>query len=125
MAIDFSVSARSRGAAGHRDPLVARILQMRKAAPDWGLWLPHMPKEWGGVGLKHFVANRLGRVIDRVIQVHGALGDSTDTPLAQMATQARFADRTDEVHQWRIAQRTIDADQRDGSTRPATGDLPL
>jgi acyl-CoA dehydrogenase len=77
---------------------------------------------------KHFVANMLGRVIDRAIQVHGALGYSTDTPLAQMATQARwarFADGADEVHQWRIAQRTIDAYQRDGSTRGATGDLPL
>ena len=31
---------------------------------------------------KHFVANMLGRVIDRAIQVHGALGYSTDTPLA-------------------------------------------
>jgi acyl-CoA dehydrogenase len=77
---------------------------------------------------KHFVANMLGRVIDRAIQVHGALGYSTDTPLAHMATQARwarFADGADEVHQWRIAQRTIDAYQRDGSTRAATGDLPL
>jgi acyl-CoA dehydrogenase len=77
---------------------------------------------------KHFVANMLGRVIDRAIQVHGALGYSTDTPLAQMAMQARwarFADGADEVHQWRIAQRTIDAYQRDGSTRAATGDLPL
>jgi acyl-CoA dehydrogenase len=77
---------------------------------------------------KLFVANMLGRVIDRAIQVHGALGYSTDTPLAMMATQARwarFADGADEVHQWRIAQRTIDAYQRDGSTRAATGDLPL
>jgi acyl-CoA dehydrogenase len=77
---------------------------------------------------KHFVANMLGRVIDRAIQVHGALGYSTDTPLAMMAMQARwarFADGADEVHQWRIAQRTIDAYQRDGSTRAATGDLPL
>jgi acyl-CoA dehydrogenase len=77
---------------------------------------------------KHFVANLLGRVIDRAIQVHGALGYSTDTPLAHMAQQARwarFADGADEVHQWRIAQRTIDAYKRDGSTRAATGDLPL
>ena len=77
---------------------------------------------------KHFVANMLGRVIDRAIQVHGALGYSMDTPLARMAQQARwarFADGADEVHQWRIAQRTIDAYKRDGSTRTATGDLPL
>jgi acyl-CoA dehydrogenase len=77
---------------------------------------------------KHFVANALGRIIDRAIQVHGALGYSTDTPLASMAQHARwarFADGADEVHQWRIAQRTIEAWQRDGNTRAATGNLPL
>ncbi len=77
---------------------------------------------------KHFVANSLGRIIDRAIQVHGALGYSTDTPLAKMSQQARwarFADGADEVHQWRIAQRTIDAYKRDGSTRAATGGLPI
>ena len=61
---------------------------------------------------KHFVANMLNRVIDRSIQVHGALGYSTDTPLAHMyqhARWARFADGADEVHQMRIAQRTIAA----------------
>ena len=30
---------------------------------------------------KHFVANALNRIVDRAIQVHGALGYSTDTPL--------------------------------------------
>jgi len=77
---------------------------------------------------KHFVANALGRIIDRSIQVHGALGYSTDTPLASMyqhARWARFADGPDEVHQMRIAQRTIAAYQDHGSTRSATGDLPL
>jgi acyl-CoA dehydrogenase len=77
---------------------------------------------------KHFVANALNRIVDRAIQVHGALGYSTDTPLAQMATQARwarFADGADEIHQWRIAQRAIDAWQKEGSTHSATGALPL
>ncbi|MCH7868965.1 MAG: acyl-CoA dehydrogenase family protein [Myxococcales bacterium] len=77
---------------------------------------------------KHFVANTLNRVIDRAIQVHGALGYSTDTPLAKMATQARWArlaDGADEVHQWRIAQRAIDTYLRDGSVNAATGSLPL
>jgi acyl-CoA dehydrogenase len=77
---------------------------------------------------KHFVANMLGRVIDRSIQVHGALGYSTDTPLAHMyqhARWARFADGADEVHQMRIAQRTIAAYTDAGSTRAATGDLPI
>src|ERR1043165_9784385 len=77
---------------------------------------------------KHFVANTLNRIIDRAIQVHGALGYSTDTPLAHMfqhARWARLADRADEVHQMRIAQRAIAAFQKDKSTRAATGNLPV
>ncbi len=77
---------------------------------------------------KHFVANSLWRIIDRAIQVHGALGYSTDTPLANMLQQARwsrFADGADEIHQMRIAQRTISAYKDHGSTKTATGDLPL
>lgn len=77
---------------------------------------------------KHFVANSLWRIIDRAIQVHGALGYSTDTPLAGMLQQARwsrFADGADEIHQMRIAQRTIAAYKDYGTTKKATGDLPL
>ncbi len=77
---------------------------------------------------KHFVANALGRIIDRSIQVHGALGYSTDTPLAHMYQQARwarFADGADEVHQMRIAQRTIAAYKDHGTTKAATGALPI
>jgi acyl-CoA dehydrogenase len=77
---------------------------------------------------KHFVANSLNRIIDRAIQVHGALGYSTDTPLASMAQHARwarFADGADEIHQMRIAERTIAAYKDTGSTRAATGNLPV
>jgi acyl-CoA dehydrogenase len=77
---------------------------------------------------KHFVANMLNRVIDRSIQVHGALGYSKDTPLADLALHARwarFADGADEVHQMRIAERTIAAYRDHGTTKAATGDLPL
>jgi acyl-CoA dehydrogenase len=77
---------------------------------------------------KHFVANSLWRIVDRAIQVHGALGYSTDTPLAHMLQQARwsrFADGADEIHQMRIAQRTIAAYKDHGSTNSATGGLPL
>jgi acyl-CoA dehydrogenase len=77
---------------------------------------------------KHFVANSLNRIVDRAIQVHGALGYSNDTPLASMmqhARWARLADGADEIHQMRIAQNTIAAYRDDGSTRRATGDLPV
>ena len=77
---------------------------------------------------KHFVANSLNRIVDRAIQVHGALGYSTDTPLAHMfqhARWARFADGADEIHQMRIAERTISAWKDTGSTNAATGGLPV
>ena len=75
---------------------------------------------------KHHIANTLWRVIDRAIQVHGALGYSTDTPLQQMmkhARSARLVDGADEVHQWRIADITIKTFEDTGSVRKATGDL--
>lgn len=77
---------------------------------------------------KYFVATILGQIIDRAIQVHGALGYSTDTPLAKMSQQARwarFADGADEVHRWRIALRTLESWKRDGNLKAATGNLPL
>ncbi|HEY3811241.1 MAG TPA: acyl-CoA dehydrogenase family protein [Acidimicrobiales bacterium] len=58
----------------------------------------------------------------------GALGYSTDTPLAGMLQQARwsrFAYGADEVHQMTIARNAISAYRDHGSTRTATGDLPL
>ena len=77
---------------------------------------------------KHFVANSLNRIIDRAIQVHGALGYSTDTPLADMyqhARWARFADGADEIHLMRIARAHHRRVQGHGTTQGATGNLPL
>ena len=76
--------------------------------------------------VKHHVANALWKIIDRSIQVHGALGYSTDTPLADMmkaARSARLVDGADEVHQQTIARNVIKAYKADGTTRMATGDL--
>ncbi len=75
---------------------------------------------------KVHVANTLWRIIDRAIQVHGALGISTDTPLEQMLRGSRFArlaDGADEVHMQTIARNLIAAYKKDGSTRAATGEL--
>jgi acyl-CoA dehydrogenase len=77
---------------------------------------------------KHHVANTLWQVIDRAVQVHGALGYSKDSPLADMLLQARwsrFADGADEIHKWRVAEAVIGAYREHGTTRSATGDLPL
>lgn len=75
---------------------------------------------------KVHVANALWRIIDRAIQVHGALGISKDTPLEAMMRGARFArlaDGADEVHMQTIARNVIAAYKERGSTRAATGDL--
>jgi acyl-CoA dehydrogenase len=77
---------------------------------------------------KHHVANTLWRVVDRAVQVHGALGYSKDSPLSDMLLQARwsrFADGADEIHKWRVAQAVIAAYVEHGTTHSATGDLPL
>jgi len=56
------------------------------------------------------VASMLQEVVDRSIQVHGALGLSEDTPLASFwrtARALRFGDGPDEVHKVAIARREL------------------
>src|SRR5262245_25696646 len=36
-----------------RDEYIKILFGMRQQAQDAGLWLPHMPAEWGGMGLGH------------------------------------------------------------------------
>ncbi len=60
--------------------------------------------------IKYFGAGVLYNVIDRAIQVHGALGYSTDLPLESMyraARAARLYDGPDEVHRQTVARRTL------------------
>ena len=60
--------------------------------------------------IKVFVANTLGRVLDRAIQAHGALGMTDDTPLAwwyRHERAARIYDGADEVHRSVIARRAL------------------
>ncbi|HVP05543.1 MAG TPA: acyl-CoA dehydrogenase family protein [Dehalococcoidia bacterium] len=60
--------------------------------------------------IKFYGAKILHDVIDRAIQVHGALGVSGDTPLEGMYRQARAAriyDGPDEVHRMVVARRVL------------------
>ena len=62
--------------------------------------------------LKFWGARVLHDVIDRAIQVHGALGWSMDLPLASsyvMARQFRIADGADEVHKSFVANKRAKA----------------
>jgi acyl-CoA dehydrogenase len=61
--------------------------------------------------IKFWGATMLHNVIDRAIQVHGALGVTADTPLERMYREARYArlyDGPDEVHRMVVARRLLD-----------------
>jgi acyl-CoA dehydrogenase len=60
--------------------------------------------------VKFWGARMLHNVIDRAIQVHGALGLTADTPLESMYREARYAriyDGPDEVHRSVVARRIL------------------
>jgi acyl-CoA dehydrogenase len=60
--------------------------------------------------IKFFVANVLQEVLDRSVQVHGALGVTDDTPLAywyRHERAARIYDGPDEVHKGVVARRVL------------------
>jgi len=60
--------------------------------------------------IKYFGASVLYNVIDRAIQIHGALGYSTDLPLEAMyrhARAARLYDGADEVHKVTVARQIL------------------
>jgi acyl-CoA dehydrogenase len=60
--------------------------------------------------IKVVAANMFMQVLDRAIQVHGALGVSDDTPIARMwrdGRMLRLADGPDEVHKMVIARREL------------------
>ena len=73
--------------------------------------------------IKFWGARVLHNVIDRAIQVHGALGLTLDTPLERMYRDARYArlyDGPDEVHRMVVARRIL----RDYSSAPWVDSRP-
>jgi len=68
--------------------------------------------------IKFYAARVLSEVVDRAIQVHGALGLTDDTPLARMYVNARGAriyDGPDEVHRMVVSRRIL-KEFEDGGT---------
>ena len=75
---------------------------------------------------KVFISEALHRVVDRALQIHGALGYSSDLPLERFyrdARAARIYDGPSEVHRMVIARNLLKAAVKEGSTKPATGGL--
>ena len=62
--------------------------------------------------IKFFGAKVLHDVVDRAVQIHGALGYSGDMPLEMLyrfARHARFVDGADEVHREMVARHALRA----------------
>jgi acyl-CoA dehydrogenase len=76
--------------------------------------------------VKVFVSEALGDIVDRAIQIHGALGYSGDLPLERFyrdARAARLYDGPSEVHRMAIARALLKASRETGTTRRALGGL--
>jgi alkylation response protein AidB-like acyl-CoA dehydrogenase len=74
--------------------------------------------------VKVFVAEALGRIVDRALQVHGALGISMEAPLARMyedARAARIYDGPSEVHRMVIARALLRSYLERGTTKRGLG----
>ena len=60
--------------------------------------------------IKVLAANMVMQVLDRAIQLHGALGMTDDTPIARFWREQRsmrIVDGPDEVHRMQIARREV------------------
>ncbi len=70
--------------------------------------------------IKFYAARVLNEVIDRAVQVHGALGLTDRTPLAAMQAMARGAriyDGPDEVHRMVVSRRILKEFEKGGTWR--------
>jgi alkylation response protein AidB-like acyl-CoA dehydrogenase len=75
---------------------------------------------------KVYISEILNRIVDRALQVHGALGYSGDLPLERFyrdARAARIYDGPSEVHRMVIARNVLKAAASGASTKSATGGL--
>ena len=81
------------------------IISLRKKARGQGLWCPHLPPEFGGMGLGPLAMATVSAQCGRV-------------GIASFVLNCRAPD---EVHLTQIAKHVIDAYRSEGSTRRATG----
>jgi alkylation response protein AidB-like acyl-CoA dehydrogenase len=75
---------------------------------------------------KVYISEILNKIVDRALQVHGALGYSGDLPLERFyrdARAARIYDGPSEVHRMVIARNVLKAAASGDSTKSATGGL--
>jgi acyl-CoA dehydrogenase len=72
---------------------------------------------------KTFVAEAVGRVVDRAVQICGSLGVYDDLPLGQYLREVRpfrIYDGPSETHRWSLARRAVRDRERERAGAPAT-----
>jgi len=75
---------------------------------------------------KVYISEILNKIVDRALQVHGALGYSTDLPIERFyrdARAARIYDGPSEIHRMVIARNILKAAGGGGGTKGATGNI--
>jgi acyl-CoA dehydrogenase len=73
---------------------------------------------------KNYIARMIHHVVDTALQLHGSLGYTLDTPLAEWYVEVRsqrLVDGPDEVHRWTVGRNVVKAFERHGTTTAATG----
>ncbi|RSM55816.1 acyl-CoA dehydrogenase [Actinoplanes sp. ATCC 53533] len=89
------------------------------------LWRACWELDQGRPGAQHtsiaktFVSEAVNRVVDRAVQVCGALGVSADLPLSRLLREVRpfrIYDGPSETHRWAIARRAVRASQERAAT---------
>ena len=86
------------------------LAELRAKARAQGLWLPFIPKEYGGMGL--------GPLANALVQME--LGVSHLGALS-MNSQRRLVDGPDEVHRWTVGRNVSKAFQEHGTIASAAG----
>jgi alkylation response protein AidB-like acyl-CoA dehydrogenase len=119
------------------------VERLRDRARERGLFTPHLPKAWGGLGVgplgmalvsqecgvssaRLLTRKAFGRIADRAVQMHGAAGIAMDLPIARIfqdARAARIYDGASEVHRMVVARDMLKLAMGGESVRAACGGL--
>ena len=94
------------------------------------LWRACWELDQGRPGAQHtsiaktFVSEAVNRVVDRAVQVCGALGISADLPLSRLLREVRpfrIYDGPSETHRWAIARRAVRTARQDAARQDGPG----
>jgi alkylation response protein AidB-like acyl-CoA dehydrogenase len=106
------------------------VEQLRHRARALGIYTPHLPDRWGGLGLgvlgMALISQECGVSQLASLGLNAMAPDEGNMPIAQWYADARAAriyDGASEVHRMTIARELLKLARQGHSTRAATGDV--